>query len=247
MHLWETVVDEETTQKLLTINRQFYERFARSFADARSALQPSLVRALARVADGDAVLDAGCGDGRAARALDAMRRRVAYLGVDCSAALIELARERCAGLEGVQADFAVADLTKPGWARLVGSRRFGVVTCLAVLHHIPGQEARQRIVRDLAALLAPAGCLVVSTWQFMSSERWQKRIVPWATIGIDDADLEAGDYLLDWRRGGYGLRYCSMIAEDDLRALCVQAGLGVEDVARGDGGLNLFVTARRPS
>jgi len=248
MGRWETtVVDRETTQRLLTINRQFYERFARYFADARSARQPSLVRALAGVADGNAVLDAGCGDGRAARTLDAMRRRVAYLGIDCSAALIELARERCAGLGDVHAEFVVADLTAADWARPVGSRRFDVVVCLAVLHHIPGHEARQRIVRDLATVLAPAGRLVVSTWQFMTSERWQSRIVPWGTVGIDDAQLEAGDYLLDWRRGGYGLRYCSMIAEDELRSLCTQAGLVVEEVARGDGGLNLFVTGRRPS
>lgn len=245
-------MDDETQRALLAINRAFYERFARDFANARSTGQASLRRVLARVADCDAVLDVGCGDGRVARALDEMGRTVSYLGVDASPAFIELAQTRAAGMTRVDARFAIADVSEPGWQRVLRQRRFDVVLLLAVLHHVPGQALRRRVVSDLAVLLAPAGRLVVSTWQFSASERLRRRIVPWSSApgsageaGVDEARLEPGDYLLDWRRGGYGLRYCSLIGEQDIRVLLLSCGLTVEDVYTADGGLNLFAVSRR--
>lgn len=241
----ELSVDSDTQRRLLEINRAFYERFARHFADARSAGQASLQRAVRGVTDGQSVLDVGCGDGRAARALDELGRRVTYHGLDASSAIIELARTRCATLERASARFAVADIVQPGWRSALLQPYHDVVLCLAVLHHIPGSETRQRVLIDLAGALAPSGRLILSAWQFPSSERLRRRIVPWQAAGIDERTLEPGDYLLDWRRGGYGLRYCSLIGESDLRALCAQAGLAIDDMYTADGGLNLFVVARR--
>ena len=62
-----TIVNAETERHLLDINHSFYDRFARPFADSRSTGQASLRRVLSAIADGAAVLDVGCGDGRAKR------------------------------------------------------------------------------------------------------------------------------------------------------------------------------------
>jgi len=236
-------VQPQIQRQLLDINHSFYERFARQFADSRSTGQASLRRALAAICGEETVLDVGCGDGRVARALDEMGRSISYQGLDASASFIALARERAAALTHVRASFAVVDIAEAHWTRALPQRSFDVALALAVLHHMPGSELRQRIAGDLASLLSPSGRLIVSTWQFLQSERLRKRIVPWATVGLDACQVDEGDYLLDWQRGGYGLRYCHAVVEDQLRALCEQAGLEVEDVFIADGGLNLFALA----
>jgi len=57
-------------------------------------------------------------------------------------------------------------------------RGFDCILLLAVLHHIPGGDVRARIMRQMRELLAPQGCVIVSTWQFMDNERMRKKIVP---------------------------------------------------------------------
>jgi tRNA (uracil-5-)-methyltransferase TRM9 len=232
-------------QRLLDINRAFYEQFARQFADARSTGQASVRAVLATIADGERVLDVGCGDGRVARALDEMGRSVSYTGVDGSESFVTLARQRAEGLRSVSATFICADVAQADWMQRIAAGSFDCVLSLAVLHHIPGAAARQRLVQQMADGVAPSGRLIASTWQFMSSERLRKKIVPWSSAGIDETRLDEGDYLLNWERGGHGLRYCHLIGEDDLRTLCAGAGLAVTDSFLADNGLNLYVVAKR--
>ena len=100
-------------------------------------------------------------------------------------------------------------------------------------------------MRQMAALLRPAGRLIVSTWQFLHSERLRRKIVPWETIGMTADQVQAGDYILDWRRGGVGLRYCHLIDEAELAALCHDAGLTLQETFRADNDLNLYGVASR--
>jgi 2-polyprenyl-3-methyl-5-hydroxy-6-metoxy-1,4-benzoquinol methylase len=232
--------------RLLELNRQFYGRFALPFASSRSAGQVSLRRVAQGIAVGAAVLDVGCGDGRAARALDDAGTAATYLGVDGSHEMIALARQRSATLRSVQARFVVAEVSQPGWASGLAAAAFDAVLCLAVLHHIAGQERRARLVRDMACLLKPGGRLIVSTWQFLGSERLRRKVVPWSAAGLAGSDVDAGDFLLDWKRGGEGLRYCRLIGQEELLELGAAAGLTASDSYAADAGLNLFVTFCRP-
>ncbi|MGC4175260.1 class I SAM-dependent methyltransferase [Demequina sp.] len=91
-------------------------------------------------------LDIGCGEGFAARALAA--RGVEVTAIDLDAPSLALAREQdTAGITYVEADFMTADL--PGG--------YDVITMLAVLHHLPVEEALARA----KSLLAPGGVLLV--------------------------------------------------------------------------------------
>lgn len=91
-------------------------------------------------------LDVGCGEGLLVRKL--ARRARSVTGVDTSAAMIRLARERSADLDGVT--FAEADLLDT-----TGSYDF--ISAVAVLHHLPFDRAVPALVR----LLAPGGRLVI--------------------------------------------------------------------------------------
>ena len=91
---------------------------------------------------------------------------------------------------------------------------------------------------------------MISVWQFLQSPRLRRKIVLWEQVGLKQTATDPGDYLLDWRRGGHGLRYVHHFSLDNLNALCVRAGFHVDESFRSDGetgelGLYLVLSAGR--
>ena len=237
-----------TARRLLRLNREFYDAFALDFADSRSALQPGIPRALKALGRFKSIVDVGCGDGRVGRAL-AQRvvdhRVERYVGVDFSARLLAEARQAGGGgavaahLPPEMGDMAVSfvqcDLAAPGWSARLTDRPFDAAVCFSALHHIPGARRRLRLLRGVRSLLKPGAQCAVSVWQFLHAPRLQRKIVSWSEIGLRPEDVDAGDYLLDWRRGGRGLRYVHSFDESELMGLCRRAGFAPLDVYRSDG------------
>lgn len=127
---------------------------------------------------------------------------------------------------------------------------FDCAVALAVLHHIPGFDLRVRVMREIASLLESSGCLILSTWQFLDSARMRHKIVGWAEAGIAEEALEHGDYLLDWKRGGRGLRYCHLVDEAEVDRLAAESGFRVRETFRAggrEGNLSLFAILDRQS
>ncbi|MEU9475635.1 methyltransferase domain-containing protein [Streptomyces sp. NPDC048191] len=95
-----------------------------------------------------AALDVGCGSGDLVRALAA--RAEAVLGVDADPRILAGARELTGQDAPVTYTLACApDGLPPG--------RYDVITCVAVLHHLPFADTLTRLRRELA----PGGTLVV--------------------------------------------------------------------------------------
>ncbi len=233
----------ETASRLLRLNRKFYLDFAGQFSETRTPGQPGLERILPYIPHFCRLLDVGCGNGRLALWLDAKGIRAKYVGVDSSEELLAHARDMTSGLKDVSVEFAQADTSEPNWTNALPHREYDVVFSISLLHHIPSSELRGRLFRDFAELLRPGGLLIVATWQFLASPRMRRKIVPWDRIGLPDDDLEQGDYLLDWKRGGVGYRYCHLVDEGELRLLAERAGLEMIETFRSDGkegNLNLY-------
>ena len=142
-------MDEKTVQRLLALNRQFYDEFADPFAESRGFEQPGLRRALDVLPATGRLLDVGCGNGRLAHVLASADRSVDYLGIDSSVRLLEIARRQAASLRSVQAEFLAVDVTEPSWASLLPAGRFQSVAVLAVLHHLPGWQSRSDLLAAL--------------------------------------------------------------------------------------------------
>jgi len=252
-------MDRETVERLLALNRAFYAAFARPFAASRPVSDPALVCILPYIPARASVLDVGCGNGRLAFLLDRERPGTTYLGVDAVPELVELARAQAAHFAAISAEFCVADVARPGWGKtLVGAgpsaeftpsgaeglragpstglrASFDCAVALAVLHHIPSFDLRAQVLREIASLLKPGGLLVLSTWQFLDSPRMRRKIVDWTEAGIPKEALEPGDYLLDWKREGRGLRYCHLVDEAEVERLAAASGFCVRETFRAGG------------
>lgn len=227
-------MDSTTAERLLELNRDFYTRFAASFSATRQRIQPGVRRVLEGLRGGEAILDLGCGNGELARELARRGHRGSYLGVDFS---LPLLREADAQPEDFPTRFIEADLARlPDLAeKLSSDGGWSVILAFAVLHHIPSTALRLEVLNAVHRLLAPAGRFIHSNWQFLNSDRLRKRIQPWEVAGMKASEVEAGDYVLDWRNGGQGVRYVHHFKRQELELLASKSGFRVSDTFHSDG------------
>jgi tRNA (uracil-5-)-methyltransferase TRM9 len=239
----------QTVAALLALNRHFYARFAGDFSRTRRSWPPGFNRILPYLKSGFNVLDLGCGNGRFLAFLGETGWTGRYMGLDSSEGLLADARE--VGTQaGIAASFLLADLFSDDWpAAVAQAGPFDALVSLAVLHHIPGRDHRIAFLERCAELLPPSAPVILSTWQFMTSERLRKRLASWETSGINPEDVETGDYLVGWGEGSPGARYCAYIDEPELKGMAAEAGLTAMETFFSDGhegNLNVYGVFARP-
>jgi len=236
-------MDLSTADLLIKLNKQFYQTFASQFSATRQRLQPGVTRILETIPSDAVILDLGCGNGELARELTRRGHQGPYLGLDFSMELLDVARAGCPELPNIS--FALTDLSHPNWDSEITSHQpssvnsqpseFDIIISFAVFHHLPGRELHLKTFKKVHNLLAPNGCFIHSNWQFMNSPRLKARLQPWDAIGLHRAKVDPGDHLLDWRRGGYGLRYVHQFSEEELQDLAAETGFKVMESFYSDG------------
>ena len=233
-------MDSQTQKRLLEINREFYAQNASSFSKTRRNVQPGVRQLIPSIPHNAKLLDIGCGNGNFALALAHAGFDGSYFGIDGSSAFIQEAQQAVAGLNTkAQIRFQAADLASPNWADAFQPGSFDLVTCFAVLHHLPGKALQQSIFTQSALLLRSGGQLMLSAWQVFQSPALTARILPWDLVGIDSKQLEPGDVLLDWRAGPAhaqpAQRYVHVFTSGELLALGQAAGLCLRSEFYSDG------------
>ncbi|MBL8102626.1 MAG: class I SAM-dependent methyltransferase [Anaerolineales bacterium] len=221
-----------TAERLLAINREFYDRFGDSFSATRQRLQPGVNKILEIIQADDSVLDLGCGNGHFLHELLRRGHKAPLLGVDFSLPLLRNAESK-PGVEFREVDLAKLSVFSDQLLAVSGP--WSVVTMFATLHHIPSNEIRLDILRTVKKLLKPGGRFILSNWQFLNSEKLKARIQPWNKAGLSDEDVDEGDYLLDWRSGGEGLRYAHQFSVEELLGLAEQVEMSLSESFLSDG------------
>jgi SAM-dependent methyltransferase len=230
-------MNSATANCLVLLNQRFYNQFGAEFSATRARLQPGVMRILETLRGDESILDLGCGNGEFARELAHRHHHAPYLGLDFSLPLLRAAESPLTGSsqpEGFSATFRETDLTNPQSFLLLPSH-FSLITAFAVLHHIPGEEMRLNLLRTVRDLLTDDGRFILSNWQFLNSEKLKARIQPWEAAGLSASEVDAGDSLLDWKRGGTGLRYAHHFSAEELSALTKQVGMRVTESFLSDG------------
>jgi tRNA (uracil-5-)-methyltransferase TRM9 len=69
----------------------------------------------------------------------------------------------------------------------------------------------------------------------LNSEKLKARIQPWEAAAISPSEVDAQDYLLDWRSGGTGLRYVHHFNENELQELAIATGFQIMETFYSDG------------
>lgn len=227
-------MNSATAQRLIELNRDFYHDFGADFSDTRQRLQPGVTRLVDSLAGDESILDLGCGNGELARALARRGHHGPYLGLDFSLPLLADASDIPTGYP---ARFVEADLTKLSVIsdQLSVTGGWLLITSFATIHHLPSHELRLQFFQTIHNLLSPSGRFLLSTWQFLNSDKLRARLQPWERIGLTAADVDEGDHLLDWKRGGEGLRYVHQYSEEELSSLANECGFGVIDTFYSDG------------
>lgn len=225
-------MNDETVYYLNALNQAFYATTAAAFSETREgawagwdALLPYLPAARPL-----RVLDVGCGNARFARFLAAQGIAYHYHGLDNCGALLEKAQARLTSEAHTFTDWDV--ITRP----LELPAAYDLVVAFGVLHHLPSMARRRDFVRRLAGACAAGGVVAFTTWRFYEFAAWRERVVTWETLAPPQPlTLEAGDYLLDWRRGERALRYCHYADDSEQDALCAATGLEERARYRADG------------
>jgi len=237
-------VDSETISRLIDLNHQFYQTFAQRFSSTRQRLQPGVLRIIEEIPNDANILDLGCGNGELWLTLNRRGYHGIYVGIDFSKEMLEIAYRRChIRIEDVttkkrgmnQTHFMYADLSSWDWYKKIPQESFDFIFAFAVLHHLPGHDLQLKTIAQARKLLAPGGRFVHSEWQFLNSPRLRKRIQDWEEIGLSKDQVEEGDYLLDWRNGGFGLRYVHHFCDVELKSLARESGFQISQTFHSDG------------
>ena len=238
-------MESEIVHHLLDLNQQFYQNFAGQFSTTRQRIQPGVRRILDQVPVDAALLDLGCGNGGVARALLKGGYQGKYHGLDFSAGMLDLAQLKL--LEAIELatvdrqdvegrfQFQQANLATYDWHQILIGSSFDIILAFAVIHHLPGSMLRNNFIQQLKQIINPQGLFIHSEWQFLSSSKLRERIQPWETIGLTSSQVDPGDFLLDWRYGGQGLRYVHHFSETELDLLARDHGFQIQDTFLSDG------------
>ncbi len=228
------IVNIDTINLLIGLNHQFYQTFGKHFSDTRQRLQPGVRQILKKIPPEAKLLDLGCGNGELLSALITTGFQGEYYGLDFSKELMEIAKRKNSGVP-IKAIFMQSDLTKSDWETALPTSLFDFILAFSVLHHLPGKSTRQSLLRKIHSLLNKEGQFIHSEWQFLNSERLKARIQDWRKIKLHPNMVEEGDYLLDWKHGGYGLRYVHHFNERELECLAQESGFFIQESFLSDG------------
>lgn len=126
---------------------------------------------------------------------------------------------------------------------------FDVAVAFGFLHHIPGFDGRELLVKSLGSLVRPGGLVAVSFWQFERDVKILAKAQATTEVAQSKFALEAletGDYLLGWQRDESAFRYCHSFSEEEISDLSERLSPGLQEVSRfsadgKSGDLNRYV------
>lgn len=214
-------------KKLLNIVKDGYEEIADDFSETRKKyLWPELLKLADVVKDGDSILDAGCGNGRLIEALK--NKRIDYVGIDNGEKLTKLAREKYRFLNYESRiknyEFLIGNILELD--KLI-DKKFDYVFCVAVLHHLPGEDLRLKALYNLKEKLADNGKIILTVWNLWEQKKFRKLIFKSALfkfLGKNNADL--GDILFKGFESK-SERYYHAFTFCGLKSLFKKAGLNI--------------------
>jgi tRNA (uracil-5-)-methyltransferase TRM9 len=234
----------KTIKQLIQLNLKFYQDVAVSFDDSRKyswqgwqQLLPIITSHFKQLGDEHfTAIDLGCGNARWASFLaENLQPQFSYLGIDSNETLLDLADKRLTKLDlsyqlvkkDIMSDLISADTLSSSSNKLI--------TLFGFWHHIPSSQLRKTLLTNLWRAMTPQDLLVITTWNFALDKKFAKKVIAPDRVGIDHNQLEPGDYILDWQRGGESFRYCHFSSQSEMEELISEANFKLVNHFLADG------------
>lgn len=225
---------DQRIQILETINQKFYEVYANDFDDTRQYAWQGWKQIIQYIhqhqllKDNFNCLDLGCGNGRFLSFLiDQITQNHFvpmhnYLGLDRAEGLLAHAQTRI-DHPLILSENLNTDIQFQHWdwaqSTLSSNHHFDLICMFGVLHHIANENRRSELINTWSDHLNQGGLLCVSIWDFASSEKGRKAILPWDETairhGILPQDREEGDFFLGWQGKSSYPRFCHFVSEQE--------------------------------
>lgn len=219
-------MNKQTQQNLLNLVKNNYEKIADQFNQTRQKhLEPlwsELVKAAKSIESGSKIFDIGCGNGRLIKAF--FGKQINYLGVDNNKNLIEAAKKNFPDY-----NFQIGDILDLG---KIPDMDFDYVFCIAVLHHLPGEELQIKALKQIKNKLVKNGKAVITVWNMWSQKRFFKLIWKYYFLKLFKKNkMDFGDILFDWKNSkgeNISQRYYHAFTAGKLRSVIKKSGLKIE-------------------
>ena len=207
-------------QKILDLVKKNYNEIASDFDMSRKKkIWPKTEELCLGVKNGGRILDLACGNGRLVESFQG--KEIDYLGIDISEELIKLAKNNYPNYIFKVGDLLALKNVVPK------NQKYDYIFCLAALQHIPGKEARIKVLQDAKLLLVDSGTIIISNWNLWESKHC-KKIFKQAVLKILGFNrLDFKDVIFFWKdsKGNKtSKRYYHAFTKKELISLAKKAG-----------------------
>jgi tRNA (uracil-5-)-methyltransferase TRM9 len=207
-------MDLEFAKFILEKTKENYNLIAKEFSATRKEIWEELKFLFGDLKEGEKVLDLGCGNGRWYKVFK--EKKVDYFGIDNSEKLIEIAKEKFP-----DAKFFVGDALNLPFP----DDFFDKVYSIALLHHIPSEDFRIKVLKEAKRVLKPGGILILTCWKIYRPREILTLLKYTFLKIIGRSKLDFKDFFVPW--GKKTLRYYHCFSKRELENLLRKVGFEI--------------------
>jgi len=189
----------------------------------------------------ESFLDLGCGNGRFIESIKTNTSvNFKYLGIDSNKYLIKQANTK---YKNENISFIQGDILEN--PPIPSAKQYDLITLFGVMHHIPSQEMRIEILKNLQPYLSVNGKIAFTVWNFKKLKLFEKRLkkTEIEVLGINIKKLEKQDYFLRWSDSLEAVRFCHNHTKSEVKKTARSAGYKIDisfDADGADGKTNTY-------